>query len=107
MISSLRLEQLDFVAELRLRQWARRNFVSGSERTDSDWHPVVLDEMRRKDAELAGEASLRTVIGAAGVVPLKRSRHMGVRIDQAHAERTAPRISRQLECDSPSLPRSG
>jgi hypothetical protein len=107
MISILRLETLDLVAELRLRQWARRNFVSGSERTDSDWHPVVLDEMRRKESEMAGEASLRIVIGSAGIVPLERSRHMGVRIDQAHAELAAPRLSRRLGCDSSSLPRSG
>jgi hypothetical protein len=95
MISSLRIERLDFVTELRLRRWARRNFVPGSHRTDSDWHPVVVDEMRRKDAELAGEASLLTVIGSTGIMALEPSRHDGARIDQAHGNLAAPRISRQ------------
>ena len=34
----------------RLRRWARENYVPASQR-DMQWHPIVLDEMRRKDAE--------------------------------------------------------
>lgn len=43
---------VDFLKELRLRRWARENYVTAKERK-SGWHPIVLDEMRRKDIELA------------------------------------------------------
>lgn len=43
---------IDLIGELRLRQWARLNYVPESDRTD-DWHPIVLDEMRRRDGELS------------------------------------------------------
>lgn len=43
---------VDFVKELRLRRWARENFVPPENRRDS-WHPVVLQEMAAKDAEMA------------------------------------------------------
>lgn len=42
---------IDLIRELRLRHWARTNYVSVDIRPD-DWHPVVLDEMRRRDEEL-------------------------------------------------------
>lgn len=42
---------LDPIEEIRLRTWARRNYTSEDER-DQEWHPVILDEMRRKDEEL-------------------------------------------------------
>ena len=41
---------VDFVEELRLRTWARQNFVSSEDR-DMDWHPVILEEMRNIDEE--------------------------------------------------------
>jgi hypothetical protein len=41
---------IDLIEELRLRRWARENYVPSSER-DSTWHPVILDEMNRKDRE--------------------------------------------------------
>ncbi len=34
---------LDFIEELRLRRWARQNYVPPEQR-DVSWHPVVLDE---------------------------------------------------------------
>ena len=43
-------EPVDFVEELRLRRWARENYCYEEARLDS-WHPIVLEEMRRKDAE--------------------------------------------------------
>lgn len=43
--------KLGSVEELRLRAWARVHYVPKSERSSS-LHPVVLDEMRRKDREL-------------------------------------------------------
>ncbi|QDT36313.1 hypothetical protein [Stratiformator vulcanicus] len=43
---------LDPIRELRLRRWARENYVTGEER-NAGWHPIVLDEMSRRDAEMA------------------------------------------------------
>jgi len=42
--------KIDLVEELRLRRWARMNFVPAAERSDA-WHPVILDEMRVQDGE--------------------------------------------------------
>jgi hypothetical protein len=47
---------VDFIEELRLRRWARENYVAVEFRDDA-WHPVVLDEMTRKDDEV-GEPEL-------------------------------------------------
>lgn len=51
MLSSMAVD-LDFIEELRLRRWARENYVPRSQRQLS-WHPVVLDEMDHKDVEMA------------------------------------------------------
>lgn len=48
-MSSATLE-VDVIEELRLRRWARENYVADELRNDQ-WHPIVLDEMRRRDAE--------------------------------------------------------
>ncbi|NBO90771.1 MAG: hypothetical protein EBV06_00400 [Planctomycetia bacterium] len=45
------VSELDIIEELRLRRWARENYVPAELRT-SDWHSIVLDEMVRKDREL-------------------------------------------------------
>lgn len=47
---------VDFIEELRLRSWARQNYVPEAQR-DRRWHPIILDEMRRKDGETS-EAAL-------------------------------------------------
>lgn len=41
---------IDPIEEMRLRTWARQHYAPNDER-DRDWHPVILDEMRRKDGE--------------------------------------------------------
>ena len=41
---------LDFIEELRLRRWARENYVPKGQR-QSTWHPVVHQEMEKKDRE--------------------------------------------------------
>ena len=56
MISIGVLADLDFIEELRLRRWARENYVPVDE-SDAKWHPIILEEMRRKDGE-ASEAVL-------------------------------------------------
>lgn len=45
-------EDLDLISELRYRRWARENYVAAPNR-DPQWHPVVLQEMRQKDAEVS------------------------------------------------------
>jgi hypothetical protein len=44
------VQAVDFVEEIRLRTWARHNYAPQNERNRA-WHPVILDEMRRKDRE--------------------------------------------------------
>ena len=44
--------EVDFIEELRLRRWARENYVPADERNGS-WHPIILEEMRRKDGEVS------------------------------------------------------
>lgn len=104
MISNRRQQPLEFVVELRLRQWGRRNYVPAAMRIDSDWHPVVLDEMQQKDAELLGEAPLRIIIGSAGIIPLEPSRHERIRIDQPHAAVAGPRFPRRSSDQARAIP---
>jgi hypothetical protein len=51
------LADLDLIEELRLRRWARENFVPVEQRL-SNWHPIILDEMVRKDLETSDNADL-------------------------------------------------
>ena len=50
MMSSVMTSELDFIEELRLRRWARENYVSPDLRKQT-WHPVVHEEMEKKDLE--------------------------------------------------------
>ena len=47
---TLSATQLDLIEELKLRRWARENYVPQLQRNGT-WHPVVHDEMTRKDSE--------------------------------------------------------
>ena len=47
---------MDILNELRLRRWARENFVPPEQRSD-EWDAAILSEMRRRDAELASITS--------------------------------------------------
>ena len=42
---------IDFIEELRMRRWARENYVPKVKR-ESTWHPIIHDEMGRKDRDL-------------------------------------------------------
>ena len=42
--------EIDFIEELRLRRWARENYVPPENRQRT-WHPVVHEEMKKKDHE--------------------------------------------------------
>jgi len=50
MFTHLLSSDVDFIEELRLRRWARENYVPATQR-DNGWHPIILDEMTRKDRE--------------------------------------------------------
>lgn len=91
---SNRTEKLEFVAELRLRQWARRNYVAAAERRDSDWHAVVVDEMQQMDRLRDEISATQSVVTSAGLVPLEPSRHDRSRVDRAHSEMLTPNIGR-------------
>ena len=57
---------MNILDELRLRRWARENYVPAAERP-ADWDPIVLDEMLARDGELAANAASPV----AGLVPLE------------------------------------
>ena len=59
---------VDLIKELRLRRWARCNYVTQSERRDS-WHPIVLDEMSKRDLERDLETFQQPP--SSGFVPLE------------------------------------
>ncbi|MCE9533886.1 MAG: hypothetical protein K8T89_22575 [Planctomycetes bacterium] len=44
------MSDLDLIEELRLRRWARENYVPATQRLDN-WHPIIQEEMSRKDEE--------------------------------------------------------
>jgi hypothetical protein len=51
-VLDLEVEQdIDVIEEMRLRTWARQNYIPMDER-DEELHPIVLDEMLRKDLEV-------------------------------------------------------
>jgi hypothetical protein len=52
MISGV-MAEVDFIEELRLRRWARENHVPAEQRERS-WHPIVHEEMTKKDRERGG-----------------------------------------------------
>jgi hypothetical protein len=56
MVSAAKAD-VDLIEELRLRRWARENYVPADERSRT-WHPVILEEMLRKDDEVEPEGIL-------------------------------------------------
>ena len=44
------VSELDFIEELRMRRWARENYVPPMRR-EKNWHPIIHDEMTRKDLD--------------------------------------------------------
>ncbi len=67
-MSKQRGAKMDLIRELRLRHWARVNYVPLDQRRET-WHPIVLEEMRRRDAEL-NRMSAGVPMGL-GYVPLQ------------------------------------
>lgn len=50
MLEQTSMFEVDPVEEMRMRTWARRHYAPVQDR-DEHWHPVVLDEMVRRDRE--------------------------------------------------------
>ncbi|HTN02016.1 hypothetical protein [Planctellipticum variicoloris] len=55
-MNAMMLEQpysqaVDPVEEMRLRTWARQHYLPAEQRNDG-LHPIVLDEMTRRDREV-------------------------------------------------------
>ena len=60
-MASSSVAEVDFIEELRLRRWARENYVPAVER-ESDWHPIILEEMSRKDQESGASDKSRILV---------------------------------------------
>jgi len=56
-MASMVLAEVDLIEELQLRRWARENYVPADQRNRT-WHPVILEEMLRKDEEVEPEEVL-------------------------------------------------
>ena len=61
---------VNLIQELRLRLWARRNYVPAELRRDDEWHPLVLDEMRRRDAEQQELSLAASPVVQVNVMPM-------------------------------------
>jgi hypothetical protein len=63
-------QEVPLVQEYRLRRWARKHYVPHEQRQTRTWHPIVLDEMAKRDDELydAGQHASRI---AQRYVPLE------------------------------------
>ncbi len=57
MVVKFAAAEVDLIEELRLRRWARENYVA-AELRDAAWHPVVHDEMGRKDRDATDAGAL-------------------------------------------------
>ena len=49
-MGSIALSDVDLIEELQLRRWAREHYVPENQRQNA-WHPVVHDEMTKRDRE--------------------------------------------------------
>jgi len=58
MLNSVSAE-LDMIEELRLRRWAREHYAPKGQRPPT-WHPIVHEEMNKKDLELGDLEPLPT-----------------------------------------------
>lgn len=92
---------LDLVKEFRLRKWARAHYVSPDQR-GRQWHPIVLEEMSFRDAELA-EQQAHEEYAFSPYVPLAPSEIY--HFDAPHAVVPAPKSLQQAGSDRELLAR--
>ena len=84
-------KSISLIQELRLRQWARRNYVPSEARRDDEWHPVVLDEMRRRDQERQDQLASAGPVTHLRSVPVEAADlESPSRIDNEHSPRHRP-----------------
>lgn len=81
---------VDLIDELRMRAWARANHVPTDQRPDS-WHPIVLDEMSRKDLDTVAWTSDDSGIGSAYVPVVPTNVYV---VHPGHTGTDEPRINR-------------
>lgn len=61
---------MDIIKELRLRRWARENYVAPNERSDR-WDAVILNEMSVMDRDIADRQAEADLLSA--YVPVRES----------------------------------
>lgn len=61
---------VDAVEELQLRRWARENYVPAADR-DGLWHPVILEEMCRRDQDLLPSPTARGTTSPLAPPPVR------------------------------------
>ena len=84
-------KSISLIQELRLRQWARRNYVPSEARRDDEWHPVVLDEMCRRDQERQDQLASAEPVTHRRIVPVDAAElESPSRIDNEHSLRHRP-----------------
>ena len=89
----------DPIQELRYRRWARENYASAAGR-DPNWHPLILDEMQRRDAEESEGSSARGVYSYVPLAPTP-----AWLIDPPHAQPPRPNLLLSVaEVDRASAP---
>ena len=86
-----RFRPVDPVEELRLRCWARRNYVPTRER-EALWNPIVLEEMQARDEELSMTGDPMDAL-AANLVPLEPE--ILQMLDPAQVVPPAPKLLRE------------
>ena len=85
-------DSIGVIQELRLRRWACEHYVRPELRRTT-WHPIVLDEMARRDAEAIRAES--TEPAPSAYVPLAPGE---IRFwDPPHPDCTEPQLLKQLQ----------
>ena len=85
-------ESVGVIQELRLRRWACENYVRPEQRRRT-WHPIVLEEMAKRDAEVLRIESSEPVPSA--YVPLAPGEITFW--EPAHPDCPQPQLLKQLQ----------
>ncbi len=83
--ADIKFLDVDLIKELRFRRWARCHYVPPQQR-ELTWHPIVLDEMQKRDAEFDSVA-IGPAVGTL-FVPLPPTYQR--RFDASHAAVSEP-----------------
>ena len=86
-MSAAETMNIDPIMELRLRKWAREHYAARNER-GRNWHPIVLQEMEFRDAELGDPQFDRRAMPSPFVPLAPTETHY---LDAPHAAVPAPK----------------